>query len=270
MSPDASACCPPSSPVASAGGAGGASAGDAPSSPVAGVSPLSTVSGRPLSPVAGGGPLSAVSGSLLSLVTGGSPSSAVSGRPLSPVAGGGLSSAVSSRLLSPVAGGDPSSAVSGRLLSLVPPVGSRALFLTSTPSRARRSSLPSSPLFHSSLLSSPTPLARNPEPLTRKRSFDQAFITQKPIASTRQQEELDLSFGQCLCNATVEMNRSWLSELYDPKLVCLLKAIPLLSLLFWDDNFVLYTRHIALLAKKLGITTRHVNNVAIKERMGAI
>ncbi len=66
------------------------------------------------------------------------------------------------------------------------------------------------------------------------------------------------------------MNRSWQSELYDPKPVYLLEAIPLLSVLFWDDSFILCTRHIALLAKKLGLTTRHVNNGAIKERMGAI
>ncbi len=237
-SPDASACRPPSSPVASAGSARGASGGGAPSSPVA-----------------GGGPLSAVSGHFSSLVASGGPSSAISGRPSSPFAGGGLSSAVSGRPSSLVAGAGPSSTVSVRPSSPVPPAGSQALFLTSIPSCARCSSLPFSPLFHSSFPSSPTPLARNPAPLSGKRLFDQAFITQMLIASTQQQEELDLSFGQCSYSAFVKMNRSWQSELYDPKPVCLLEAIPLLSLLFWDDSFVPCTRHIALLAKKLGLTT---------------
>ncbi len=202
LSPDASARCLPSSPVASAGGAGDASAGGAPSfpvtgsgsssaisghplSPVAGGGPSSAISSRPSSPVAGGGPLSAVSDCPSSFVAGGGPSSVVLGRPSSPVAGGGPLSAVSGYLSSPVAGGSSSSAVLGRPLSPVPPASSWALFLTSIPSRARRSSLPSSPLFHSSLPSSSKPLAHDPAPLTGKRLFDQAFITQRPIASIR-------------------------------------------------------------------------------------
>ncbi len=66
------------------------------------------------------------------------------------------------------------------------------------------------------------------------------------------------------------MNRLWQSELYDPKSVCLLEAIPLLSLFFWDDSFVSCTRYIALLAKKLRLITGHVNNGDIKEQIGAI
>ncbi len=189
---------------------------------------------------------------------------------MSLIAGGGPLSTVSSRPLSLVAGDGPSSAVSGRLLSPVPPAGSRALFLTSTPSCAHCFSLPSLLLFHYSLPSSLISLARNPTLLTGKRLFDQAFITQRPIASKRQQEELDLSFGQYSCSVTIKINRLWQSELYDPKPICLLKAISLLSFLFWDDSFIPYTRHIVLLAKKLGLTTRHVDNQAIKERIGAI
>ncbi len=202
-SPDASTRCFPSSPVASADGTSGVSAGGAPltpvagggpssavsgrsSSPVAGSSPLSAVSSRPSSSVAGGGPLSAVSGRLSSPVAGGGPLSTVSGRPSPLVAGGGPSSAVLGRPLSLIASGGPLSAVSGRPSSPVPPAGSRVLFLTSTPSRARHFSLFSSLLFHSSLPSLPTPLACNPASLSGKRLFDQAFITQRPIASTRQ------------------------------------------------------------------------------------
>ncbi len=252
---DASTCCLLSSPIASAGGADGASAGGAPSSSVAGDGPLSAVLDRLLSPIARSGPLSIVSGRPLSPIAGGGSSSAISGRLSSPVAGGGLFSAVLVRPSSPVAGDGSLSAVSGYSLSPVPPADSQTLFLTSTPSHKRRSSLPSLPLFDSSLPSLPTLLAHNSAPLTGKRLFDQAFITQRPIASTRQQEELDLSFGQCSCSATVKMNRSWQSELYNSKPICLLEAVLLMSFLFWDDSFVPCTRHIALLAKKLGLTT---------------
>ncbi len=158
--PDTSASHPPLAPVASAVGAGGASA-----------------SGAPLSPVAVGGPLSAVSG-----------------RPLSLVASVGLLSTVLGHFLSSVTSGGPLSAVLVRPLSLVPPASSRVLFLTSTPSRTNRSFLPFSPFFQSFSSSSPTPLARNPEQLTEKRLFDQAFIAQRLIASTQQNEELDSSF----------------------------------------------------------------------------
>ncbi len=173
--------------------------------------------------------------------------------------------------MSPVSGGSFLSTVfNGGLLSLVPPAGSPALFLTSTSSRAHCSSLSSSPFFHSFLPSLPTPLTRNPAPLTGKRLFDQAFITQRPISLIRQQEELDFSFGQCSYSVSIKMNRSWQCKLYDPKPVCLLESITLLSLLFWDDSFVPCTRHIVLLAKKWGLTAQHVNNAAIKERMGTI
>ncbi len=182
-SPNASARRPPLFPVASAGAAGSASAGGDPSSPVADDVPLSAVCGRLLSLVAGVGPLSAVLGRLLSFVAGVGLSSAVLVRPSFPVAGSSSSSAVSGRPLSLVTSGGLLSAVSGCLLFLVPPAGSQALFLTNNLSRTRCSSLPSSPLFHSFLPFSPTRLACNPAPLTRKRSFNQVFITQRPIAS---------------------------------------------------------------------------------------
>ena len=53
-------------------------------------------------------------------------------------------------------------------------------------------------------------------------------------------------------------------------MVSLLKTILVLNLLFWDINFIPYTKHISLLAKKLGFTTRHVNNKVIKERIRVI
>lgn len=167
MSPVASACHLPLSLFASAGGTGGASVGSAPSSFVASNGPLFAVSGRPLSLVAGDSPLSTVSSHLSSSITGGDPSSTVSSRFSSSVADSGL--------LSTFSGGGP--------LFSIPPAGSRTLYLTSTLFYAHCSSLPSSPLFHSSLPSLLTALACNPIPFTGKRLFDQAFITQRPIAS---------------------------------------------------------------------------------------
>lgn len=192
MSPDTSARRPPSSPVTFAGGASSKSAGGAVLSPIAGYSPLSAISGRFSSLVTGGGPLSTVSDRFLSLIAGGRPSSAILGHFLSPIAGRGPSFAVSVRLLSP--------------MSLA---GSRTLFLTSIPSCTHCSSLPSLRLFHSSLSSLLTPLARNPAQLNGKRLFDPAFITQRPITSKQQQIELDLSFEQCSYSVSVKINRSW-------------------------------------------------------------
>ncbi len=194
-----------SSLIVSAGSAGDASTGGAPSSPVASGGPLSAVSGRFLSPFACGGPSSAVLGCFSSPVASGGPLSAILCHLSFFIAGGYPSSAVSGHPLFPVTGGGPLSAVRGCPLSPMPPAGSRALFLTSIPSCARRSFLPFLPLFHSSLPSLPTPLTYNPAPLTGKKSFDQVFITQRVIASIRQQKKLDLSFTQCSYSATIKM-----------------------------------------------------------------
>lgn len=92
------------------------------------------------------------------------------------------------------------------LLSAMPSVSSQALFLSSTPSCARCFSLLFSPFFHFSLPSSPLPLARNSTPFTGKRLFDQAFITQKPIASIQKYKKLDLRFGQCSYSVSAKIN----------------------------------------------------------------
>ncbi len=111
-----SACCHPSSSVASASDAGdayandagGTSAGDAPSSPITDDDPFTAVSGCFVSLVASGGLLSTVPGC-----------------PSSSVAGDSLLSAIFVRFSSLVAGGSPLSAVSSDgPLFLVPPTGS--------------------------------------------------------------------------------------------------------------------------------------------------
>ncbi len=179
--PDASACCPPSSLIVGNGLLSAISSRLL--SLVADDGLLSAVSGRLSSPITGSGSSSTILGCLLSLVAGVNPLSNVSGRFLSLVAGDGSLSAVLGCFLFLFAGDGLLSAISGRPLSLVPTANFRTLSLTSTPSCARHSSLPSSPLFHFSLSSLPTPLARNPALLTGKRLFDQAFITQRPITS---------------------------------------------------------------------------------------
>lgn len=131
---------------------------------------MCTISGRFLSFDADSGPLSTVSGRLLSAIAGGCPLSAIFDRLLSFVSSDGPSSII--------LGGGP--------LSPMLPAGSWALFLTSTLSCVHHSFLPSSPLFHSFLPSLPIPLTRNPTTLTGKRLFDQVFITQRPIASTKE------------------------------------------------------------------------------------
>lgn len=83
-----------------------------------------------------------------------------------------------------VAGGGSLSAVSGSdFLSPMLSVDFRALFLSSTPSRAHCFSLSSLSLFYYFLLFLPRLLARNPTPVIGKKSFNQTFITQRSNGS---------------------------------------------------------------------------------------
>lgn len=185
-----------------------------------GIGALLTASGDPLSPTSDVDSVSTVSGSdFLFPVTGDIGStSAVFGNDLLFHATGGIGSASTvpgSSLLSPVTGSVSfASAVFGigffspvannsSLFSAVGSVflsaGSPALSLFGTPSCACRLSL----------ASSTTPLAGFAMPIAKKRLFNKTLIKQRPFASTQQQKELDLSFGQCLCNLSVKMNRSW-------------------------------------------------------------
>ncbi len=115
--------------------------------------PLSTISGCFISSVASYGPLFAVFGCHLSAVAGDSPLFAVSD--------------------------------SGSLSSMSP-TSSWESFLLCILSHTRCFSLLSLLFIHSFLPFSPPLLARNLTPHTRKRLFNQAFITQKPITSTKQ------------------------------------------------------------------------------------
>lgn len=103
----------------------------------------------------------------------------------------------------------------------------------------------------------------------KKRSFDRAFIT-NPLARSHAQKELDLNFAGCTCSPSVKINRAWQSDLCDVKSVCVVEAIPLLSLIFWDKNFIPCPRHTCQLAKKLGLKTRHATNIIVKERLEAV
>lgn len=43
--------------------------------------------------------------------------------------------------------------------------------------------------------------------LTRKRSFDMAFLSARPLEVNRPKEERDLSFAKCLCSASVKVSQ---------------------------------------------------------------
>lgn len=122
---------------------------------------LSTISDRLLSLVADDGPLSTVLDCSLSLGAGGSPLSTVSGRFLFFI--------TYDSLLSPVS--------EGSFLSSISLASSWAFVLMSTLSYTHCSSLSFLPLFYSFLPSLLTPLTCNSTPFTKKRLFDQAFIT---------------------------------------------------------------------------------------------
>ena len=159
--------------VASADSASNASANGALLSLVAGSGLLFAVFDCPLSFVIGSSPLAVVLGRFLSFIAGNSPLSTVFDCFLSSVTGGGLLSAILGHFLSLIADGGHLSPVFGSgSLSLMLFASSRALFLTSILSYVHCSSLPSLPLFYSSLPFLPILLTCNPISLTEKRLFD--------------------------------------------------------------------------------------------------
>lgn len=105
----------------------------------------------------------------------------------------------------------------------------------------------------------------------KKRLFNKAFITQKIFAFIELQEKINLSFRQCLYNTLIKINKSWRSKFYNLKIFCKLKTIFLQKFFFCNNSFVLNTKHISLLAKKLCLKTSwHINNKIIKEQIGII
>ncbi len=50
----------------------------------------------------------------------------------------------------------------------------------------------------------------------------------------------------------------------------MMKAIPLAATIFWDPNFLLYTKHTLKLAKKLGLKTKNLKAEIVKERIWQI
>lgn len=128
--------------------------------------------------------LSAVSTCLLSFVANSDLLFAVSSCFLFFIASDGLLSAIFGYFLSFVASSGLFFAVSGSSpLSPIPFTSSQALFLLCTPFYTRHFSLPSPLLIYSFLPFLPTLIARNLTLHIRKRLFDQAFITQRPIVS---------------------------------------------------------------------------------------
>ncbi len=50
----------------------------------------------------------------------------------------------------------------------------------------------------------------------------------------------------------------------------MVEAIPLAAAIFWDPNFLLYTRHTLNLTKKLGLKTKNLRADIVKEQIGQI
>ena len=104
-----------------------------------------------------------------------------------------------------------------------------------------------------------------------KWSFDMAFnLDCRPLANGHTGEDVNLSFAYCQCPPAVKANRLWQRELLDWKPVCKVEAILLPAAIFWDPNFVLCTRHIFNLAKKLGLKIKNVKNNLVKKQIGQI
>lgn len=104
-----------------------------------------------------------------------------------------------------------------------------------------------------------------------KRSFNMAFsLDWRPLANDHTKKDVNLSFGYCQCLPAVKTNRPWERELLDRKFICMVKAIPLAATIFWDLNFVFYTRHTLILPKKLGLKRKNIKNDLVTERIRQI
>ncbi|MCJ1343673.1 hypothetical protein MMC31_001869 [Peltigera leucophlebia] len=128
---------------------------------------------------------------------------------------------------------------------------------------------PSTPPFPPSTSLAGLPVADPPQPEGRTPLWNQAFIT-RPLPTNHAQEEVDLSFAQCMCSPAVKIDSAWQTELSDPNSVCVLEALPLLGAIFWDESFIPYPRHTFLLAKKLCLKTKNVTSTVAKERIEGI
>lgn len=97
--------------------------------------------------------------------------------------------------------------------------------------------------------------------------FNKAFIILKPLASNCGEKKVDLSFAKYSYNLFIKTNKAWKFKLCDFNTIYVLKAIPLLNLLFCKKNFVLYINYIFFLTKMLGLKIEHINNTIIKEQV---
>lgn len=102
--------------------------------------------------------------------------------------------------------------------------------------------------------------------IEKKQSFNIAFsIDCQPLANNYIKKDIYLSFAFCQCLHLVKVNRLWQQELLDQKLVNIVNAILLATANFWDPKFVLSTRHMLNLTKKLALKTKKVKNNLVKE-----
>ena len=100
--------------------------------------------------------------------------------------------------------------------------------------------------------------------------FDKTFINALPLADNHAEKEVDLSFAGCGCSPGVKLNRPWQIELLERRPACIVETIPLAAAIFWDPNFVPCPRHTLNLAKKMGLKTKNLSCILVKERIKLI
>ena len=107
--------------------------------------------------------------------------------------------------------------------------------------------------------------------LGAKRSFDKELdLDYRSLASDWSRKRVDISFAGCQCSQAVKKNKVWQLELLNNKTICMIEAIPLVAAIFWDLNFVLYSRYIFNLARKLGLKTKRLKVIVLNRWMGQI
>lgn len=103
-----------------------------------------------------------------------------------------------------------------------------------------------------------------------KQIFDIVFINSHLLVSNHIIKQVDMSFVIYRYPAIIKLNRCWQLDLLDPKLVYIIKAIPLTIGLFWDLIFVLCPCHISKQGVKLSLRINRLNNGMVKERIETI
>ena len=100
-----------------------------------------------------------------------------------------------------------------------------------------------------------------------KRKYNKIFINTRLLVDNHNKKEGNLSFAICGYPPTVKLNKLWQIELLERRPAYIVEIIMLAAAIFWDPNVVPCPRHTLNLITKLGLKTKNLPSVLVKERI---